>query len=543
MRILFVENHDSFSRNVMALLPVSPTVVTASEALGALETADALVIGPGPKDPARTGLIALIHRAAQLRLPTLGVCLGHQAIGMAFGATLLQTEPAHGQVAIARFSTSRRLAGISGPRRVMRYHSLSLVDVKTPLQVIASLDDGTVMALEHTSLPIVGLQFHPDSYASDDGGAYVDAFFASTALKSPPRSSRPPVQHLAPSHTTPAETSSPLALAPTPPFALLAPGYCSETADDAAPWLLLEGLYESDGRTPALWLAASEQAGASATRYAATRWRWVHPELKASRALKVSLGDQAALEHIETIRQAIARGDVYQVNYTLRAEVEATDGATLLGTLCARARPRFAAWISLGHQEHVCASPERLFSIEGTHIEAEPMKGTAAPDEVARLMASSKDAAELAMIVDLVRDDLQGICVPGSVRVDEARKLLELPYVLQTVGIVGGELRAEVTLRDALAALHPAGSVTGAPRPAAIEHLRALESTPRGLYCGAIGLELEGRATFAVAIRTASRVDQGTWTYGVGSGITFASDARAELDEIRLKLGALKQAW
>lgn len=177
VRLLFVENDDSFSFNVVALLPAPPTVATAREALGLIDRHDAVIVGPGPKDPERAGLVPVVHRAAVLGRPLLGICLGHQALGLAFGAQLIRNTPAHGKVATAAFAPSRLLPGLAGPFRVMRYHSLALTQVPAPLQVTALLADGTVMAIEHESLPMVGLQFHPDSHGTPDGRRFVDAFF------------------------------------------------------------------------------------------------------------------------------------------------------------------------------------------------------------------------------------------------------------------------------------------------------------------------------------------------------------------------------
>lgn len=181
-QVLFVENHDSFSWNVIDCLPARRErvrVVSAGAAADQLEGADVLVIGPGPTDPTRAGLLELVQRAAARRLPTLGICLGHQALGMAWGARLVRSTPAHGKVARVHFGTSRRFPGIEGPLEAMRYHSLSLVDVAAPLEVVARLGDGTVMAVEHRELPMAGVQFHPDSHATPRGRELVAAFFRS----------------------------------------------------------------------------------------------------------------------------------------------------------------------------------------------------------------------------------------------------------------------------------------------------------------------------------------------------------------------------
>ncbi len=261
------------------------------------------------------------------------------------------------------------------------------------------------------------------------------------------------------------------------------------------------------------------------------------------------LDDAGYLERVARVRAAIAAGDVYQVNLTLRAEVLGASGARLSGaqlltSLCRRGVPRFAAWVRWPDgSELVSASPELLCEIEGRRIRAEPMKGTAAAGCRAALEESDKDRAELAMITDLLRDDLQRLCVRRSVQVPAPRRFVELPYAVQAVSDVTGLLRDGVGVAEVLAQLHPGGSVTGAPRPVAREAIAALESTPRGAYCGVLGLERDSRARVALLIRTAQRAARvtadGPWIYGTGGGITWDSDAVAELDEIRVKMGAL----
>lgn len=183
MRILFLENEDSFTWNVIDALPFERRDIcirSGREAAGdpqALDGFDAVVIGPGPTDPVRAGIVDVVRRAAKVNLPLLGVCLGHQAIGLAFGAMLIRTHPTHGKTSTIIFEPSRLFPGITGPQIVMRYHSLSLAEINAPLRVIARTADRIPMAVEHETLPMAGLQFHPDSYATPNGRDMIAAFF------------------------------------------------------------------------------------------------------------------------------------------------------------------------------------------------------------------------------------------------------------------------------------------------------------------------------------------------------------------------------
>jgi anthranilate/para-aminobenzoate synthase component I len=316
-------------------------------------------------------------------------------------------------------------------------------------------------------------------------------------------------------------------------FALLGPGFGDGR------WLLLTGLREAADR-PLLLYAGFEADASAVRRLAADSCEPIDVDLEARPpAPTVSLRAEGHGAAVARIREAIAAGDVYQVCYTVRADVAACPGAELLAVMAAGGIPRFAAWVRLpGGGEFVSASPELFFETAGPRVRTEPMKGTARRGSENALEVSEKDSAELAMITDLLRNDLTPVCRPGSVRVAVPRRLIRLPYAVQTVSDVAGDLRPGVTPVDVLDALHPGGSVTGAPKEAALRMIRELECGPRGAYCGALGLWRGDHSVFSLLIRTASRAPHG-WTYGVGSGIVWDSDAAAELNELRVKLGAL----
>jgi anthranilate synthase/aminodeoxychorismate synthase-like glutamine amidotransferase len=185
VRVLFFENEDSFTWNVVEALPVrrdEVTLVPGREAtttrgLDLLERADVVVVGPGPRDPVRAGLAGLVLAAERAGRPVLGVCLGCQAIGLAHDARLVRVPPVHGKRSTITFAPSRLFPGFAGRVTVMRYHSLALASIGAPLRVVAETDDGIPMAIEHASLPVAGVQFHPDSYATPRGRELLAGFF------------------------------------------------------------------------------------------------------------------------------------------------------------------------------------------------------------------------------------------------------------------------------------------------------------------------------------------------------------------------------
>jgi anthranilate/para-aminobenzoate synthase component I len=318
-----------------------------------------------------------------------------------------------------------------------------------------------------------------------------------------------------------------------PSFALLGPGFFDGQC------ALLTDLCESSG-SPQLIYAPFECPGKSPRTFFCRSIETVEIDFDVPVPnAAVTLCDDGYAQAIERIRRAIADGDVYQVCLTLRADLTAVTGAELVTLLCRNGLPRFLAWVRLpGGDEFVSASPELFFETDGRQVHTEPMKGTARSDHSSALELSEKDRAELAMITDLLRNDLTPVCTPRSVKVTCERRTIELPYAVQTVSDIEGELNDDVTPLDVLASLHPGGSITGAPKQAALEFIRELETTPRGAYCGALGLWRNDRSVFSLLIRTAERTGD-RWIYGVGSGVVYDSAAEVEHREWLIKLGAL----
>lgn len=254
-----------------------------------------------------------------------------------------------------------------------------------------------------------------------------------------------------------------------------------------------------------------------------------------------AVGRQEHGAAIEEVRSAIAAGDTYQVNLTFPMQAGFQgDPAALLARMLAAQPDCYGAWLDLGHAQVVSASPELFLSRQGRTVTMRPMKGTAPrgrwPEEDealgAGLAASEKEQAGNLMIVDLLRNDLGRVAEVGSVRVPRLYQVERHPTVWQLTSTVTAELRPEVGLVGLLTATFPSGSVTGAPKVSTMAIIERLESRPRGVYCGAVGLLGPGPETaeLAVAIRTGV-IHRGRFDYGVGGGITYDSSAAAEYDE------------
>jgi para-aminobenzoate synthetase/4-amino-4-deoxychorismate lyase len=260
---------------------------------------------------------------------------------------------------------------------------------------------------------------------------------------------------------------------------------------------------------------------------------------------------------IDRIRELIAAGHTYQVNYTLRLRAQiAGEARGFYRDLCLAQRGGYAAFLDLGRYRILSASPELFFRIDGGRIVTRPMKGTAprgrwlAEDEeiAAGLAASEKERAENAMIVDLLRNDLGRICRAGSVEVERMHQAERFETVWQLTSTVAGDLRPATSLVETFGALFPSGSVTGAPKVRTTRIIADLEDTARGVYCGAIGYVApagsgEPRANFNVAIRTvALDTETGAAEYGIGGGITYDSTSVNEYEEAVAKARVLTDA-
>lgn len=239
------------------------------------------------------------------------------------------------------------------------------------------------------------------------------------------------------------------------------------------------------------------------------------------------------IAYVSSIRESIARGEVYQVN-ACRILSQHFGGDSLEGLfsqLLDRNPAQFALYLNIDGLEIASASPERFLSRNGSKIITSPIKGTIRSDED---VFGEKDKAENLMIVDLMRNDLGRICEAGSVEVSELFRNEKHPGITHLVSDVEGHLKEGVSWSEILEATMPPGSISGAPKSAALSIIEDNEGV-RGPYCGTLGWIHGDRAELSVAIRTFWREDDSVIRFGTGAGITWGSDPAAEWEETQLK--------
>lgn len=190
--LLLIDNYDSFTYNLVHYLGElgADVVVRRNDALDVQQAMamrpEAILLSPGPCDPAQAGIcLALVHAAAETKLPLMGVCLGHQAIGEAFGGNVVRChEIVHGKMGQMHHGGKGLFEGLPSPFEATRYHSLIVDRPTLPdcLEVTAELEDGTIMGLQHRTLPIHGVQFHPESIRSEHGHKLLNTFLKMTKV-------------------------------------------------------------------------------------------------------------------------------------------------------------------------------------------------------------------------------------------------------------------------------------------------------------------------------------------------------------------------
>jgi para-aminobenzoate synthetase len=649
-RPLVVDHYDSYTGSLVDLVAraagTEPTVVQHDRAdLEALLTAGYthIVLSPGPGHPDdprdfRIGKQIL----ARAEVPVLGVCLGHQGIVSAFGGTVTRAVPAHGVVSPVHHDESTLFRGLPSPFPAVRYHSLAATALPECLHATAWCDWGdgvSVMAVQHTSRPIFGVQFHPESVLTEHGARLIENFLD---LPVASRDDRPTVRSLPWMHpedlfrrvqdrerafwldgegrAEPGERFSYIGwLRPEEPsltfdassgtvhehrgresravggdifdvldgvsgvsgvsgvgqagadlpFAFTGGwvgylGYACRTdlpartrADAPAPDACLLGVQRFlafDHEQQMLYAASSDPDPAE--WFAEVEGLLARPPVARDGGAAMSpprvttdVGPQDYATAFGKVRRALLAGDSYETNLTYRVEARAeVDPPDAFRRLRALGPAPYAALVR-HHAIHVVSmSPERFVAVDAEGVvESRPIKGTTprsadpvADAALARSLATEpRFTAENLMVTDLVRHDLAGICARGSVEVPALMRVESYPNVHQLVTTVRGRLRDDVSTVRAIETVFPPASMTGAPKRRTMELIAEVESSPRGVYSGAVGwIGRDGRADLGVTIRTFTVVGDSV-QLGTGGAVTVQSDAATEYDETRWKVAHL----
>jgi para-aminobenzoate synthetase component 1 len=255
------------------------------------------------------------------------------------------------------------------------------------------------------------------------------------------------------------------------------------------------------------------------------------------------------------LQRHILRGDCYEINFCQEFFSQPADLDPLRGwQSLSRASPNpFSCFYRLGDRYLLCASPERYLKKAGNRLSAQPIKGTAArlsdrPDADAaaarQLFHSAKDRSENVMVVDLVRNDLSRICIPGTVRVEELYGIYPFPQVFQMISTITGTVVPDLHWTDVIRETFPMGSMTGAPKRRVVGLIDRYERSRRGIFSGAVGyITPDGDFDFNVVIRSLMYNRTNRYlSYQVGSGITFYSDPAAEYEECLIKAEGILKA-
>ncbi|HVU21944.1 MAG TPA: aminodeoxychorismate synthase component I [Rhizomicrobium sp.] len=303
-------------------------------------------------------------------------------------------------------------------------------------------------------------------------------------------------------------------------------------------------LLPSQREVPLLWLGVFETTETVDGRVAEALATDVRGRAYAG-PLRHQWSEDEYKTRFDRVQRYIADGHIYQANLSFRSRFAfAGDSLALYLKLRERSKAAYGAFINDGERQILSLSPELFFKLSADgELTAKPMKGTIAREIDARsdaaakatLAASEKDRAENLMIVDLLRNDLGRIAEIGSVSVPELYAVETYPTLHTMVSTVTAMLKPGADVETILRAMFPCGSITGAPKIRAMEIIRELEASPRGIYCGAIGhLAPDGSARFNVAIRTLT-ICNGNGELGIGGAVVRDSRGGSEYDECLLK--------
>ena len=609
MPVLIIDNYDSFTFNlvhaVAAITGEEPIVLRNDEAtweeIRALSF-DSVIISPGPGRPDRVRDFGVSRDVIlNATVPLLGVCLGHQGIASVFGGMVEQVAPMHGRSSEIVHGGDALFRGIPHRFFAVRYHSLAVLEpLPAELEKIAWLSDGTVMALRHVSRPMWGVQFHPESIASEYGIDLLRNFLSLRSLVTsglplphPPEvlfrelfareryafwldsalvteRSRYSCMGASDDIVTDAfnkidsllETGTQRSDLPFP-FTGGYVGYIGyesgfhsrhKSSQPDSMLLRVERFLAIDHRENLLYVVGpddwvSEMQCRIARIEAKPRALWNLPKP----AIRFGIPRD---EYLQKVREALAlieAGESYELCLTNKVFLESDIPALDYYETLRRINPApYSAYLQFDGIAVASSSPECFLRIDHNRkAESRPIKGTirrghdAGEDARLRQLLASNERfrAENLMIVDLVRHDLSRVSEVGSVRVPRLMEVETYATVHQLVSTIEGQLKPEATTGDCLRALFPGGSMTGAPKIRSIEILETLEPDARGIYSGSIGyLGFDGMVDLSIVIRTAV-FDGRHVSLGVGGAIVAQSDPEGEWEEMELKAQALLQAF
>jgi para-aminobenzoate synthetase len=608
VRCVLIDHDDSFTLNLAHLLAIvndeDPLVVPWREATAAsirLVSPDMIVLSPGPGQPADFGLPAFVRG---LDRPTLGVCLGHQAIAEAFGGSLARLDtPMHGRVARVRHDGSALFHGIPDTFEAVRYHSLVVKSLPRSLVATAWSDDGAIMALAHRDRPFWGVQFHPEALFTPVGKRILESFrdLAGPRPPKPPSPRRRPreegpavvlVARVLATKATDEQVFAALFGAATHAFWLDGTDRFTFMGEPSAIVRSLDRLAMPPRRVVSDrpfsfaggWVGHITYEGGpcffEVTRFVAFDREtgdvhfvstsedegWFEDQARRLGSLP-DLGepvlDAAMPAHrfardLETYRRDIEAcfehlraGESYELCLTNQVIVDAAPDAFAVHRALRRlsAAP-YSAFFRTPEYTVVSSSPELFLSVRGGVVQSKPIKGTlprgTTPEEDRRrreeLANSEKTRSENMMIVDLVRNDLSAVCEPGTVEVPDAMVVESYASVHQLVSRVVGTLREGEHPIAVVRAAFPGGSMTGAPKRRTMELLAAIEGAPRGVYSGALGvIGFDGAVELGMVIRAAV-VEAKRTTIGVGGAIVALSKIDSEIEEMLVKSHAVLRA-
>lgn len=268
--------------------------------------------------------------------------------------------------------------------------------------------------------------------------------------------------------------------------------------------------------------------------------------------VKAQISKEKYIEQVNSLKQHIQLGDIYEANYCMEFKAEAAqiEPALVFRKLMEASPVPFSAYVKTGDRYLLCASPERFMKKVGNTVYSQPIKGTAprgannAEDKanIEQLLASEKERSENVMIVDLVRNDLGRTAAVGTVKVDELYGVYHFPRVHHLISTISANIAAHTPFAEVIKKAFPMGSMTGAPKIRAMQLIDVHEAAQRGLFSGSVGyITPEGDFDFNVVIRSIFYdADSKVLSYWAGSAITAQADAAAEYDECMLKLAAIK---